>query len=139
MFCREQVAQLRDIVSEIRQVGAELVVVGNGSSRQAARFRDDLEVNFPLFTDPRLQTFRAAGLTKSLVATFTPKILDNFKRSWGGGFRQKWIQGSPFQQGGTFVITPQGEVAFEYRSQAAGEHADPQEILGALRKVGEDP
>ena len=122
-------------MSEIRRLGAELVVVGNGSSKQAARFRDELRLEFPLFTDPRLQTFRAAGLTKSLTATLTPKILSNFRRSWDRGFRQKWVQGSPFQQGGTFIITPDGEVAFEYKSQAAGEHADPQEILGALREV----
>ena len=133
MFCREQVAQLRNIKQEISDLGAELVVVGNGSTRQAARFRDELELDFPLFTDPRLQTFRAAGLTRSLLATFTPRILDHFNRSWGKGFRQRWIQGSPFQQGGTFVITPAGEVTYAFRSQAAGQHADPQEILQALR------
>ena len=42
MFCREQVTQLRSILSEIHDAGAELVVVGNGGAHFARGFRDEI-------------------------------------------------------------------------------------------------
>ena len=134
MFCREQVAQLRDIDPEVRALGGGIAVVGNGTPKQAARFRDDFELPFPLYTDPRLVSYRAAGLRRALSATFNPKILRNFRRSLGSGNRQGITQGSAFQQGGVFVVTPENQIVYEQRSQVAGDHPAPEEILTALRR-----
>lgn len=131
--------QLRGIIDTIHRHGAELVVVGNGSAAQAADFRDELEIDFPLLTDPRRQTYRVAGLKRSIGATLNPMLLSNAARAFKKGFRQKRVQGDPWQQGGVFVLTPEGGVAYSQRSEAAGDHGEPGAILAALEGVATNP
>lgn len=132
MFCREQVAQLRDAVSEIRRRGAELVVVGNGSTHFAKAFREDERIEFPLFTDPSLATHAVMGLRRDLGSTLNPKALTGAVRALRKGFRQEKVQGDPWQQGGVFVIAPPDTERFAYVSQAAGDHPSVAMILAAL-------
>lgn len=126
---------MRGIIDLIRDHGGELVVVGSGNASQAAAFRDEMALDFPLFTDPSLRTYRAAGLKRSMGTTLNPALLGNAFRAFKKGFRQKSVQGDPWQQGGVFVIAAGGKVAFEQRSTAAGDHADPREILAALKEI----
>lgn len=126
---------MRGIIDDIRSHGAELVVVGSGNVRQAAAFRDELAIDFPLFTDPSLRTYRSAGLKRSIGATLNPTLLGNAMRAFKKGYRQKRVQGDPWQQGGVFVIAAGGGVAFEQRSDAAGDHPDPGDVLAALMEV----
>lgn len=132
MFCREQVAQLRDAVEEIRSKGAELAVVGNGSPEQAARFQQEQEIDFPLLTDPDLEAYEAAGLRKDLASTFRLGVVKNAFRALKSGQRQGAVQGDPWQQGGAFVITPEDEVLFAYISREGGDHPDPRDLVASL-------
>ena len=136
MFCREQVAQLRGIVEQIRNRGAELVVVGNGSVEQAKAFAAERELDFPLLTDPGRRAYKKAGLLRNIVSTFNPKFLGAASRALKGGHRQGMVQGDPWQQGGAFVFAPGDEVLFAQVSKAAGDHADPDDLLAAL-PIGE--
>ena len=135
MFCREQVAQLRGVVDDIRSRGAELHVIGSGSVEQAAAFRRERALDVPLYVDPTLASYRAAGLRRDAAATLHPRILKNVARTLGGGFRQGKTKGDAWQQGGAFVVAPSGELAFAQVSQVAGDHADPVEILRALQTL----
>lgn len=135
MFCREQVAQLRGTVFEIRALGAELVVVGNGGPSHAQHFRDEQKLDFPLLVDPKLQAYEAAGLRRSVLSSFSLGTLRNAARALGSGYRQGSTQGDPWQQGGTFVIAPDGRTLFSFISREAGDHADVKQVLQALRDV----
>ena len=132
MFCREQVAQLRDIVPQLRDRGAELVVVGNGSVEQAATFARERELDFPLLTDPGRRAHKTAGLLRNIVSTFNPFFVKAAGRAMMAGHRQGRVQGDPWQQGGAFVFAPGDEVLFAQVSKAAGDHADPADLLAAL-------
>lgn len=132
MFCREHVAQLRDHVEEIRSKGAELVVVGNGSAEQAARFAEERKLDFPLLTDPGRRVYKAAGLRRGLGATFNPSALKSAARAMGAGHRQGTVQGDAWQQGGAFVIAPGGEILFAHRDRSGGDHPDPRDLVAAL-------
>ncbi len=132
MFCREQVAQLRDVVEEIRSRGAELAAVGSGNARQAKAFRQERGLTFDLYTDPDLVAYRAAGLRRDLASTFSFGALKNAARALGAGERQGTVQGDPWQQGGAFVIAPGDEVLFSQVSREAGDHADPRDLVAAL-------
>lgn len=136
MFCREQVAQLRGTVPAIRALGAELVVVGNGGPSHAQHFRDEQKLDFPLLVDPKLQAYEAAGLRRSVLSNFSFGALRSAARALGSGHRQGWTQGDPWQQGGTFVITPDGRTLFSYISREAGDHADVNQVLQVLREIG---
>ena len=108
------------------------MVVGNGSPRQAARFRDHEGIDFPLFTDPTLKSHKAANLARSVATTFGLGVVKNAVRAFGKGFRQGRVQGDPWQQGGVFVIAPGDRVLFEQRSRTGGDHPDPTQLLAAL-------
>ena len=132
MFCREQIAQLRDITQDVRDRGARLLAVGNGKPEQAKAFAEDRELDFPLYTDPGLRAYRAAGLRRDVISTFNLGMVKRGMRALKSGNRQGSVQGDPWQQGGAFVFAPGDRVLFEQRSDTAGDHVDPQELVAAL-------
>ncbi len=123
---------MRGVLSEIRGRGAELVVIGNGSVYFAKTFREDLAIEFPVYTDPSLVTFKAAGLRRDLGSTVNTKVLSGAFRALKKGFRQTSTQGDPWQQGGVFVVLPPSDERFGYVSSAAGDHPSNEAVLAAL-------
>jgi NAD(P)-dependent dehydrogenase (short-subunit alcohol dehydrogenase family) len=132
MFCREQVAQLRDASDEIRARGAELVIVGNGAPAFARAFREDYALEGPLLVDPELRAYRAAGLRRGRVEILSPRLPLNALRALRSGARQGAVQGDPWQLGGVFVIRPGGALAFRHVSREAGDHPPVGDVLAAL-------
>ena len=53
----------------------------------------------------------------------------NFLHARQKGFKQGRTQGDPWQQGGSLVIAPGGEVLYHYVSATPGDHAPPEELL----------
>jgi NAD(P)-dependent dehydrogenase (short-subunit alcohol dehydrogenase family) len=128
---------LRDRISEIRELGAALVIVGNGSAAFAEAFRDEYELDGPLLVDPELRAYRAAGLRRGRVEALSPRLPLNALRALRSGARQQSVQGDPWQLGGVFVIRPGGELCYRYVSQAAGDHAPVSDVLAALAEQTE--
>ena len=72
LFCRQHVAGLLRRLPEIEGRGAALVVVGPSRPEHIAAFRAAMDYNGPLFVDPPLRAFRAAGLERSRASTYHP-------------------------------------------------------------------
>jgi len=124
---------LRDkALGKIRQRGAELVIVGNGRPEHAADFRAAQRIECPLYVDPELRAYAAAGLKRGVLTALNPRVLTHGVRAFRSGMRQGALQGDPWQQGGVFVIRPDGSVPFAYVSEEAGDHPDPSEVVAAL-------
>ena len=123
---------MRDRIPEIRARGAELVIVGNGNRGFAAAFRGDFELDGPLFVDPELRAYRAAGLRRGRVELLSPRWPLHALRALRAGSRQTRVQGDPWQLGGVFVIRPGGELTYRHASREMGDHAPVDEILAAL-------
>lgn len=132
MFCREQVAQLRDAHDAIVERGARLLVVGNGTPAMARDFAEGRDVPFELVVDPSRKTYRTAGFNRSGGRFLIPRILTNGARATGRGFRQGRTRGDPVQLGGVLVIAPPGEVKMHFVSETAGDHPTTEDILRAL-------
>lgn len=139
MFCKQQVAQLRDYVPRIHEAGAELVVVGNGSPEHARWFIEDTGVDVPLYTDPTLKVYEAADARSGLLTSLNPGAIIAAVRTMLAGFRQSKTMGHGFQQGGVLVITSDGDVPYHYVSRHAGDHPDPEEIITALQRLDPAP
>lgn len=127
---------MRDALPEIRRRGAELVIVGNGRPEHAVAFRDSEHVVSPLYVDPELQAYAAAGLKRGLRSSLSPGVILRGVRAFRDGKRQGATMGDPWQQGGVFIIGPRNRVSFSYISQEAGDHPSVEAILSALDKVG---
>jgi NAD(P)-dependent dehydrogenase (short-subunit alcohol dehydrogenase family) len=132
VFCREQVAQLRDAQQEIRARGAELAIVGNGAANFAKAFREDFALTGPLLVDPELRAYRAAGLRRGRVELLSPRLPRHALRALRAGARQTGVQGDPWQLGGVFVIRPDGTLAFRHLSREAGDHPAVSDVLAAI-------
>ena len=125
------------MLPELRARGAALVVIGNGSAYFARTFKEDLGLDFPVYTDPSLRSFAAAGLQRSLRSTFNLGTVRGAIRAFKKGFRQQRTQGDPWQQGGVFVVLPPADLRFAYVSETAGDHPPNAAILGALPRPQE--
>ena len=120
---------------EIRKLGAELVVVGNGRPEHAADFWREQNLTFPLLVDQEMKAYKAAGLKRGITDTINLRMFRHGVRALRKGFRQQKLQGDPWQLGGVFVITPTGKIPYEQKSREAEDHPEPAEILGALEKL----
>ena len=127
---------MRDALPEIRRRGAELIIVGNGRPEHAIDFRDSEHVESPLYVDPELRAYAAAGLKRGLRSSLSVGVLLRGLRAFGEGKRQGATMGDPWQQGGVFIIRPGNLVDFSYISAEAGDHPSVEAILSALDKIG---
>jgi alkyl-hydroperoxide reductase/thiol specific antioxidant family protein len=127
---------LRDALPDIRRRGAELIIVGNGQPQHAIDFRDTEHVESPLYVDPELQAYAAAGLKRGLRSSLSPGVILRGVRAFREGKRQSAPKGDAWQQGGVFVILPGNRVEFVYISEEAGDHPSAEAILSAFDKIG---
>ena len=121
-----------EALDEIRRRGAELVIVGNGRPEHAADFREAQRIECPLFVDPDLKAYAAAGLKRGVLSSLNPRVVARGLRAFSAGQRQGATQGDPWQQGGVFVVTPEGKVLFSHVSEEAGDHPAVADVLAAL-------
>jgi peroxiredoxin len=127
---------LRGEVEGIRALGAGLAVVGNGTPAQAKDFAAEYELPFPLYVDPKLEAYRAAGLRRGVLDTLNAGTFSHALRALRTGARQSLLaKGDPWQLGGAFVVEPGGRIAFRHVSRDAGDHADMGKIRKALEKL----
>ena len=117
--------------------GADVVIVGNGNRSFAEAFREEFEIEGLLLVDPDLHAYRAAGLRRGRREITSPQLIGNTIRALRSGARQTAVQGDPWQLGGIFVFAPGGELRFQFRSAAAGDHADPADIDAAIDESAE--
>ena len=92
-------------------------------------------LDIPLFSDPDLNTYRAAELKRSIWRTIGPPAWGHAFRAFRSGFRQSSVKGDPWQEGGVFVILPNGKAPYRYVSQEAGDHPEPKDVLAALKSA----
>jgi hypothetical protein len=124
---------LRGILPAVREAGAELVIVGNGTPEMARAFNEDLGFDSPLYTDPTRRTYELAGFKRGVLATFSPKGVAHAARAWRKGFRQTATRGDALQQGGLLVVERGGRILYAHRDSEAGDLASNEEVLAALR------
>jgi len=113
------------------------VIVGNGNQTFAEAFREEFEIEGLLLVDPELHAYRAAGLRRGHREIASPQLIGNTFRALLSGARQISVQGDPWQLGGVFVFAAGGDLRFQFRSAAAGDHADPALIDEALDESAE--
>jgi peroxiredoxin len=138
LFCGQQVADIVPFVDGIRDAGAELFVIGNGSVDQARTFRDRHTLPMPLFTDPDRQAFRALAMRSGVSTVLNLSVIARSLAALKAGFRQTRVAGDPFQLGGVVVIGVDGLERYRYLSRFAGDHPDPAAILRHCRSESPD-
>jgi AhpC/TSA antioxidant enzyme len=112
---------------KIESKGARVVFIGNGTPTMAAAFREDFDVRSPLYTDPTLGVYKAAGLQRGFGSIL--KLLGNVPRALFKGHFQGLTKGDGPQQGGVLVIDAGGSVRYRFVSETAGHHPDLADVI----------
>jgi peroxiredoxin len=138
IFCKQQVSQLRTIVSAIHEAGAELVIVGSGSPQMASFFAEDYDITTPVLTDPTRAVYGLLEVRRPHRLAFVdPRVFVSSLLALAQGHRQVFGAeselGDTTQLGGVFIVRPGGDVAWAHRSAFAGDHPSNDEVLRALR------
>jgi len=110
------------------------VLIGNGSVEQAREVRSALELpdDLVLVTDPRRESFSAAGLRRDLAGVVSPRSISAGLRAWGSGARVTGLKGDPWQLGGVIAVDRDGRIRYRYASSYAGDHPPLDQPLAAL-------
>jgi hypothetical protein len=139
VHCRHHAVQLHRAREQFEEAGVALVLIGQGSPRQAAHFRDRWEIELPVLADRKRESYRAAG---AKVATMGELLgPTSFRKGAaktlgsGGRIRQGRVIGHPAQLGGALVIDRAGAVSWSHMSEDASDNASPEELLEAARKA----
>ncbi len=121
--------------TDFKAIDVNLVLIGQGTPRQAAAFRRKQGIQLSLLADEDLVSYRAAGAKVAGVRDlFNPMVVAKGAMT---SVREKTIQtrtqGDPAQLGGVLVIAPDGRITWSHMSTDAGDNASPEEILAAVK------
>ncbi len=123
---------MRAVQPAIEHRGAGVAVIGNGPVAAIGDFREHTAYRGPLFTDPSLGTYHAAGLVSGVWKLFDPRSIVRMLRAFRAGVGRGPIRGSIVQQGGAFVLGPGDVERFAWRDRFGGDHAPIERVLAAL-------
>lgn len=123
--------------SALRDAGARLAFVGNGSPAMAQAFREeaDLPAEVRLLVDPGLELYRALGFRRGVLKALSPRSVGAAVGAWRKGFRQGRTQGDPWQNGGVVLIDRAGELRYHHVSARSGDHPEPAELERAVHEL----
>ncbi len=120
---------------DFKAAGADLLLIGQATPRQAAQFRRRQGIQLPVLADEDRVSYKAAGAKIAGISDlFGPKVVAKGALT---GVRNKSIQtrtiGNAAQLGGALVVLPNGDVTWSHMSDDAGDNASPEEIIAAVR------
>jgi prostamide/prostaglandin F2alpha synthase len=120
--------------SQFAQAGADVVLIGQATPRDAANFRRQFKIDLPILADEKRTSYEAVGAKMSGVSGLLgPKVaIRGIKTALGKGVMQGKTIGHPAQLGASMVIAPGGEVLFKQLANDASDNAPPEQMLEAL-------
>ena len=137
IFCREQLALLRQDYPRFTDAGAQIACVGQGAPPVAKAISILLDLPFPVLTcGDDLRVFDAWGLKRAgLGQVLGLSVIVRGIGAMVHGHRQSKVVGDGLQMPGTFVVDKQGIVRFGYRSKNVADHATNEELLSLIKTL----
>jgi peroxiredoxin len=133
LLCREHAVQLRGRYDEVKARGAEVVAVGTGNHRYAARFVSDEDVPFPVLVDDDAEAAAAASVRSTTPwGLFNPRSFPGARQAHRAGHRVHKSGRRVTQLGATFVVGPGDQVLYEHVDAHTADHAPLDEVFAAL-------
>jgi peroxiredoxin len=120
--------------------GASLVIVGQGTPKHAAHFREQFDLDgLEVLVDPDREAYKLAGTKVATVSELLgPRsMVSGIKRSVSERMVQGPTQGHPAQLGGVLVVAEGGAVAWSYIADNAGDNPPNEEVLAAVKAAGQ--
>jgi peroxiredoxin len=137
VFCREHAVQLHRDRQKFEDAGVRLVLIGQGTPKLAANFRERFEIDLPVLTDDRRISYKSAGMKKATTRELMGPsvVLKGIARGAKSGIVQGRVQGHPAQLGGVLVVKPDGTVPYQHLAEDASDTPSNDEVLAAAREA----
>lgn len=128
IFCREQVATLRDALPE-----ENVAFVTMSNPALAGRFRRWMRSPHAFFCDPERRLYEAFGVGRAKASHFlNPHLARRAVEAYRKGFRNGLRFDDALQLGGTYVMDHDGLLLASFPANDAGDHPSPEAIRRAL-------
>jgi peroxiredoxin len=130
--------QLHRDREEFDASGAELVVIGQGTAKQARDFKEKYGVGqLRMLVDPDRVTYKAVGTKKASVTDlYNPRtVARGLKSAVTNKIVQGTVQGSATQLGGVLVIAPGGKIVWSHLATDPSDNPPNDEVLEAARQA----
>jgi peroxiredoxin len=137
----ERVDRLQQEYDAYRQLGATVILIGQGEPERSAGFAERNKLPCPLWCDPERRAYRAFDLLEGQPSQVAYGMAEEYLRRdfEAGAALQRSRQGtdrapvdSPWQLPGEFLIDQAGLIRLAYRSQYCADYGEPQVLLAAL-------
>jgi peroxiredoxin len=137
----DRAGRLREELPEYRELGANVVIVGQGEPERALLYGDTHDLDVPVLCDPDEVAYRAYGLPDFTVAQVffdTPEEYWSCPPGIGHQLMKERREGgrpmvdNPWLSPGEFVIDTDGIIRLAYRYQYCEDFPDPRVLTTAL-------
>lgn len=123
---------MRGAEQQLAERGAELVFVGPVEPTSAAAFRREHGLAAPVLSDAAGEAFAVAEMRRGIRPMLSLRAVTNGLRALRAGFRQRKVEGNPWQQGGVLVFAADGRLLAQQRDVGVGDLLD---VAAALRSL----
>jgi peroxiredoxin len=125
---------LDEASDEIRAAGGDVVCVFQYRAQPTRNFCRQRGVELECLGDPERASYQAVGLEEaSLKEILGPQLAKGFLRAGRKGSLPGIPVGDTKQRPGTFVVAPDGTVAFAHYNADSGDHPSLDAMLDAIR------
>jgi peroxiredoxin len=126
---------LRAHREELVRLRTRVLIIAFAEQAWARAWLDSNEVSFPLLLDSERRVYRAYGLERSVLRTWSPRTVRYYVRRLAAGARLQRARGDPYQLGGDFVVDARGVVRLAYRSRDPSDRPSIGRLLEVLRRI----
>lgn len=134
--CRRHAVEVWQKREAYERGGARIIFIGNGQPHFIQTFRNELNLmDAPIYTDPSLKVFRAAGFKRGFLAALGPRSVAAGLKMYAKGHRQGAVDsasGDLWQMGGVMVIKPSGQIGYHYISEMLGDYPPESDFSGEI-------
>ncbi|MBI3821505.1 MAG: redoxin domain-containing protein [Planctomycetes bacterium] len=126
---------MQKIYSDIKAMGADVLVVSFAPPALIAAFLAESPQPFPVVADPERKTYQAFGIGSTNLRGFLRLgVIWHYLKLMFRGWFPKGPKGADvWQLGGDFVIDPTGRLRYAHASKDAADRPGNEELLSALR------
>ena len=112
-----------------------MVVIGQGTPVNAARFRERFDLDLDLLVDTDRRAYKAAGAkVATLSELLSPRVVARgLLRARASRVFQGALDGHPAQLGGLMLVTPGGQAPWIHLSRDASDYPRNAEVIEAVR------
>ena len=119
---------------EFRAAGADVVAIFQYRAEPTYHFARKREVPFDCLGDPEREAYHAVGLERGTAREYIgPQLVKGFVRAARKGAFAGIPKGDYTQRPGTFVVSPEGKVAYAHYNKDSADNPPIGELLDAVR------